>query len=147
MDVELDGICFEVNGIQNGVQVTVLSDPNTVLDIGPALSRDNLSREDVIGARLTEANLRLIFPVESDFTIIEDASLSVNGSGGSREVASLATFSPSRSASLSSNNNDISNIVGATSFQASLQFDGASTLSERVVIEGSITIRVEVQEL
>lgn len=147
LDVELDGICFEVNSIQNGVQVTVLSDPSTVLDIGPALARDNLSREDVIGARLTEATLRLIFPVESDFTIIEDAELSVTGSGGSRQVASLSTFSPSRSASLNANSNDISNIVGATSFQASLQFNGATSVSERVVIEGSITIRVEVQEL
>ena len=145
--VELDEICFEVDRIQEGVPVTVLSDANTVLDIGPALARDNLSKEDVIGARLTEATVRLIFPVESDLTIIEDAQLSLTSGGTSRQVASLSTLPSSRNASLAPSDSDVSSIVQATSFQASLRFDGASDINERTVIEGSITIQVEVQEL
>ena len=145
--VELDEICFEVNRIQDGVQVTVLSDASNVLDIGPALARDNLSKEDVIGARLTEATVRLIFPVESDLSIIEDAALSLTAFGTSRQVAGLSTLPSSRNASLAPTNSDVSSIVSASTFQATLQFDGASDINERVVIEGSITIEVEVQDL
>ena len=147
LSVEIDEICFEVDRLQNGILVSVLSDANTVLDIGPALARDNLSKDDVIGARLTDANLRLIFPVESNLTIIEDAELNLIGSSGARQVAALATFPASRNASLTPSSTDVSSIVRAASFQASLQFDGASDVNERVVIEGSITIEVEVQDI
>ena len=145
--VELEEICFEVNGIENGTQVTVVSDGSTILDIGPALATNNLNREDVVGATLESATLRLIFPVESNLNIIEDAQLSLLSSSGSRQVASEASFASTRNASMTPNNNNIANIVSPSTFQASLQFDGASQISERVVIEGSIIIEVEVQEL
>ena len=142
--IEFDELCFEVSSISDGGDVSIALSSADVLDIGPSLDRENFTKDDVIGAEVTSANLRMVFPIESDLSIIRDARLTV---GGSRTVATATTFSSSRSASLNLTGENIASIVRGTNFQAGLSFTGTADVSERVVIEGSITIQVEVEEL
>ena len=142
--IEFDEVCFEVNSITDGGSVTISLDNADLLDIGPFLTRENFTKDEVVSAEVTSANLRLVFPIEQDLNIISDARLTL---GGNTTVATATTFGASRSASLSLTGNNVASIVRGTNFQAGLSFTGEADISERVVIEGSITIQVEIEEL
>ena len=142
--VEFDEICFEINSISTGGDVTISLSGSDLLDIGPFLDRENFTKDDVVRAEVTAANLRLVFPINTDLSIIEDARLTV---GGSRTVATSSSFSGTRSASLTLTGDNIASVVRGTNFPAALSFTGTQNVSERVVIEGSMTIQVEVEEL
>ena len=148
LNTTIEDICFELSSISNGQSVSVGAVAADAIDIGPFLDQQNFSKSDVVGAQVTSVRLRMIFPIQESLASIRDVTVRLSStSGGGTAVASLSTFSDSRSANLETNGASVSSIVSGTSFQAILDLTGASNISEDVVIEAEIAIQVEVAGL
>ena len=135
-----DEIRFAADGISSGEAVLFQTSSPTSLDLGPELERDFLSKSDIVSAEVIEADLRILFPVQSDLDILDDVQLNLDGT----TVAEAGSLPSSRTATLALTGANVASIVRGASFQASLRGIGASGISEQVTIEGRITLQVEV---
>ncbi len=148
LNTTIEELCFEFSGITAGQAASALANAEDSIDLGPFLDGQNFDKSDILSAEVTSAQLRMIFPIEASLSAIRDVSLQLTSGGGNTvQVASAASLGDTRRASLTTAPTDIGNLAASSSFRAALSFEGATSISEDVVIEGEIVIRVEVAGL
>ena len=93
---------FEFELLASGVQpgsVVTLTSRNSV-DLAEALQEDGFVKDEVLSATILSAQLRQIFPLSQNLSVLESAELKLQGGNLTASVATLGTMPPQKNAAM-----------------------------------------------
>lgn len=132
---------FDADDITPGTSSVVVS--TNQLDLGPFLEAQGALRSEVIGARIEQARLDVIFPVQETLSFLDEATLELGGSA----AASQTDFPSSDRAALTPNaTRDIGDLVAGPAFPGRLRFQANRiTAGESYQLRVTLTIEIELE--
>ncbi len=136
-------ICFEFSNITDGQSKTITS--TDILDLDAYLADQGFTKSEVIGAEVTGITMRLRFPSQADFSVIENASLSLRAGSINTTIGNSSNLGTSRTANLNETGSNVGSVIRASSFQGELDLTGAASLQDDFLIEVELDISVEVE--
>ncbi len=136
-------ICFEFSNVTDGQSKTITS--TDILDLDSFLADQGFTKSEVIGAEVTGITMRLRFPSQVDFSVLEDASLSLRAGSINTTIGNSSNLGSSRTVSLNETGSDVGSLIRASSFQGELDLTGAASLQDEFLIEVELDFSVEVE--
>lgn len=136
-------ICFEFTGITAGESKSITS--TDAIDLSAFLADRASSKDEILGAEVTDITLRMRFPGQGDLSTIEEATIALQSGSTTRNVGSSNSLGSGRNVIIPSTSSNIGSILQAASFRGVLDVTGMETTQEDFLLEVEVEISIEVQ--
>ena len=117
------------------------------LDIGAFLQSNSFSKAEILGARITGARVKSVFPIGQRLNYLDEIRLTLVGGGSSVDVAGSDSFSSTQEKALTvTSGNSVAAVLRASGFSARLGIDPSATMGNTdYELEIEFTVEFEME--